>query len=105
MTFASIQLAYTDPDLRKRVDAAVYKEAVYTKSETYYGQQVLQGYRNDHPAIYWRVATDTEAAYESALLAGRGAAGHDSDIITDAAITSAVVAGWPPDPPGVAAPP
>jgi len=45
--------------------------------------------------LMWPVAVDTEAAYESALLAGRGAPGFDPDIITDAALTASINAHWP----------
>ena len=98
MTMSSISKAANDLELRARVEAAAYKEAVYNQelAETEFGQSLLRGITNV-TALMWRVAVDTEAAYEGALQAGRGAPGHDSDIITDAQITSAIVAGWPPD--------
>jgi hypothetical protein len=47
--------------------------------------------------LMYPIAVDTEAAYETAVNSGRGAPGYDVDIITDAAITAAIAAHWPPD--------
>ena len=107
MSFASITAAANDSQLRARVDAAANKEVRYSAelAATVYGQQLLQGMpaipgmTTPPSALMWGVAVATEAEYETALQAGRGAPGHDKDIITDGAITSAVVANWPPDPP------
>jgi len=107
MSFASITKAANDPQLRARVDAAAQREARHNPvfGDTTYGRQLLSTGDDPMPGmvvppspLMWGVAVDTEAAYESALLAGRGAPGHDADIITDAAITAAVQANWPPDP-------
>ena len=107
MSFASITAAANDPQLRARVDAAAQKEARLnpTFGDTAYGRQLLTtgdvpipGMTIPPSPLMWGVAVDTEAAYESALVNGRGAPGHDKDIITDAAITAAVQANWPPDP-------
>jgi hypothetical protein len=105
MTMASINKAATDLHLQARVLAAAQKEIIYNEelAATAYGQRLAQGGADVMP-LMWRVAVDTEAAYEGALQAGRGAPGHDSDIITDGAITSAIVAGWPPDPPPLVLP-
>lgn len=99
MSMASINRAANDEQLQARVLAAAQKEIIFNEdlANTNYGKQLAQGFLNIMPLMY-RVAVDTEAAYETALVSGRGAPGHDTDIITDAAITSAVVAGWPPDP-------
>lgn len=100
MSFTTINRAFNDPQLRARVDAAVNKEAVANEdlAESTYAKQL----RGDNgfvlPAFYWRVAVATEADYAYAIGAGKGAPGHDADIVTDAAITSAVVAAWPPEP-------
>ena len=98
MTMSSISKAANDIELRARVEAAAYKEAVYSQelADTEFGKSLLRGVGNV-TALMWRVAVDTEAAYEGALQAGRGAPGQDGDVITDAQITSAIVAGWPPD--------
>ena len=48
--------------------------------------------------LMWPIAADQEAQYEAALQAGRGAPGHDTDIITDAALLSGVKSFWPADP-------
>ena len=108
MTFASITQAANDPQLRARVDAAAQKEVRYSEdlANTVYGQTLIGAVTQMMPPmgdpppspLMWGVAVATEAAYETALQAGRGAPGHDKDIITDEAITAAVVANWPPDP-------
>ena len=99
MTMASISKAANDSHLQARVLAAAQKEIIFNEelANTQYGQRLSQGGADVMPLMY-RVAVDTEAAYEAALQAGRGAPGHDSDIITDGALTSAIVAGWPQDP-------
>lgn len=108
MSFASINAAANDPQLRARVDAAAQKEARLnpTFGDTFYGRQLLTGTTGGIPPaapmspnpLMWGVAVDTETAYFAALQAGRGAPGHDGDIITDGMITAAVQAHWPPDP-------
>jgi hypothetical protein len=111
MTFASINAAANDQQLRARVDAAAQKEARMNPAfgNTAYGQQLIAanpGMGGAMPSgvtmlpspLMWGVAVDTEAAYFAALQAGRGAPGHDNDIITDGMITAAVQAHWPPDP-------
>ena len=96
MTFATIQRAANDSDLIARVTAAAQKEIVFNTdlAETEFGKALSRGYVNVSP-LMWPVAVDTEAPYETAVNTGRGAPGHDSDIITDAAITSAIIAHWP----------
>jgi len=64
------------------------------KAGSSYGKQLAAGLIGAEPLMY-PVAVDTEAAYESALQSGRGAPGHDADIITDAALTAAIGAHWP----------
>jgi hypothetical protein len=99
MTQSSINRAANDPDLRARVESAAHQEAQNnpTLADTVYGSELRRGVASVLP-LMWGVAVDTEAAYETALASGRGSPGHDVDIITDANITSAVVAAWPPDP-------
>ena len=94
MSAASINRAATDPELRARVLAMAHKEVLFdpVKADSQYGKTLTQV--GVDPLMY-PVAVDTEAAYESALQAGRGAPGHDADIITDAALTSAINAHWP----------
>lgn len=96
MSAASISRAAKDPELRARVLAMAYKElqADPVKQESSYGQRLSQGLANEEP-LMWPVAIDTEAAYEAALQAGRGAPGHDNDVITDASLTSAIGVHWP----------
>ena len=96
MSAVSISRAASDPQLQARVLAMAHREIMYSDelANTTYGKQLIQGFNNVMPLMY-PVAVDTEAAYETALNAGRGAPGHDSDVITDAALTSAISAHWP----------
>jgi hypothetical protein len=100
MTMASINQAANDYQLQARVLASAQKEMAYNQelADTIYGRQLQNGSANVMP-LMWRVAIDTEAEYLGALQAGRAAPGHDGDVITDGQITSAIVAGWPADPP------
>jgi hypothetical protein len=100
MSAASINRAATDQELRDRVLAMAHKELLFdeNKADSTYGKNLSAGTVDVTPLMY-PIAVDTEAAYEAALQAGRGAPGHDSDIITDAALTSAIGAHWPYDPP------
>ena len=96
MTAASINAAANDPQLQARVLAMARKEMVFNEAlaDTEFGTRLASGMYSVME-LMWPIAVDTEAAYESALQAGRGAPGHDADIITDGAITSAVIAHWP----------
>lgn len=99
MSLSSITRAANDPDLLARVNASAQQEAINnaTLKDTVYAEQLRRGVASTQPLMY-AVAVDTEAAYETALVSGRGAPGHDVDIITDAQITAAIQAHWPPDP-------
>ena len=94
MTASSISRAANDPELRARVLAMAHKEALAdpAKADSTYGRQLNQ--IGVDPLMY-PVAVDTEAAYETAVNSGRGAPGHDLDIITDAALTAAINVHWP----------
>jgi len=96
MSAASISRAAGDQELRARVLAMAHRELLFDemKAASTYGRNLSAGTVNEEPLMY-PVAVDTEAAYESAVQAGRGAPGHDSDVITDAALTAAVNAHWP----------
>lgn len=96
MSAASIARAANDQQLIARVTAMVQKEVIFNEAlgDTEYGKQAKAGSTNVAP-LMWAVAVDTEAAYEAALQAGRGSPGHDSDIITDGALTSAITTHWP----------
>jgi hypothetical protein len=102
MTLATTTRAYNDPELRARVDAAVFEEALARQDTSAYARSVLTNTAGTLVPFYWRVATDYDAAYEAALAAGRGAPGHDVDVITDGNIGAAVAAAWPVDPEPVA---
>lgn len=96
MTAASIARAANDEQLKARVQAMAAREIIFNQAlaDTEYGREVAQGFPN-LAKLMWPVAVDTEAAYETALNSGRGAPGHDADIITDANIGAAIVAHWP----------
>lgn len=99
MTAATIYTAANDPDLRSRVLAQAHKElgADPAKADSTYGKALTNGTASLDVLVY-PVAVATEAAYESALAAGRGAPGHDADVITDGDLTAAIQAAWPFDP-------
>jgi len=99
MSFNIVADAANDLDLQRRVQASVNAEAINNPelNETQFAQAVRTQYANLTP-MYWAVAQAVQTAYEGGLQAGRGSPGHDSDVVTDGAITSAVVANWPPDP-------
>jgi hypothetical protein len=96
MTAASIYQAANDPQLQNRVMSIAQKEIVYNThlAGTAFGQQLQAGFTNVMP-LMWPIAADQENAYAAALQAGRGAPGHDRDIITDEAILSGVISFWP----------
>lgn len=100
MSYTSVTRATQDTDLQARVSAAVQKEAWNNPdlSATVFALLARQNPASGMVQMMYPVAIDTEAAYESALVAGRGAPGHDTDVITDGALLSAVQAHWPPDP-------
>jgi hypothetical protein len=98
MTAASINQAANDPQLQARVLATAQKELVYNEAlkATQYGQRLLSG-QTIIMELMWPLAADQEQQYATALAAGRGAPGHDVDIISDQAILSAVISFWPAD--------
>ena len=100
MTLNTIARAANDPELQSRIVASVYSEALNNPAlvDTAFAQQVRAGFLNLVP-MYWAVAEGVQAAYEAGVTAGRGSPGYDPDVVTDGAITSAVVANWPPDQP------
>lgn len=99
MSASLIYRAANDPDLIQRVTSTAMQEVQANDelANTAFGRALLQGVQS-MAALMWPVAVSTAAAYESAVAAGRGAPGHDTDVISDADLTAAVVAGWPPDP-------
>ena len=100
MSQSTVARAANDTDLQQRVQAAVYSEAIGnpTLAVTDFARQVKQGYAN-MIGMYWAVADAVDAEYETGINNGRGSPGYDDDVVSDGAITSAVVANWPPDPP------
>jgi len=96
MTASSISRAAQDPALQARVLAMAHRELMFDedKATSSFGKMLAAGQANASTLMY-PVAVDTEAAYETAVNSGRGAPGHDLDIITDAALTSAINAHWP----------
>lgn len=96
---STVARAANDPDLQARVQASVYSEAISNPElkDTAFAAQVRAGYA-PLVGLYWAVADAVEIAYETGMANGRGSPGHDKDVVDDGAITSAVVANWPPDP-------
>jgi len=96
MTAASIYQAANDPELQARVLAIAQKEIVYNThlAGTAFGLQLKAGMVNIMP-LMWPIAADQEVTYANALAAGRGAPGHDKDIIADDALLSGVISFWP----------
>jgi hypothetical protein len=96
---SSINRAANDGQLQQRIVASANKEVLFNEelAATWFGKQLRNGFASFN-GLNWAVAVETESAYETALLDGRGAPGYDTDIITDAALTAAIVANWPPDP-------
>jgi hypothetical protein len=99
---SSISRAAADPQLQARIVAAANKEVIFNDelAASWFGQKIAQGMAMWTP-LYWSVAVETEAAYETAVNSGRGAPGYDQDIITDAALVSAITANWPEEPPPI----
>lgn len=99
MTAASINQCANDAQLQVRVLALAQKELVYNQDlqATQYGKQMRSGMANVMP-LMWPLAADQEQEYLTAMTNGRGAPGHDVDIISDEAILSAVISFWPKDP-------
>jgi hypothetical protein len=97
---STVATAANDPDLQRRVQASVYSEAIGNADlkDTVFAKQVRSGYAPPLTSLYWAVADAVELAYETGMANGRGSPGHDQDVVNDGAITSAVVANWPPDP-------
>jgi hypothetical protein len=101
MSFNTVVDAANDIDLQQRVTASIHSEAISNVDlkDTQFAAQVKGGYAPPFTSLYWAVANAVHAAYEAGQASGRGSPGHDQDVVTDGAITSAVVANWPPDPP------
>ena len=101
MTMTTINQAANDPQLQARVLAAAHKAMREDEdlADTDYGKQLRSGVNNVMP-LMWKVALERESEYAAAVTAGKGSPGYDPDIITDAMITTAVIAGWPPNTPG-----
>ena len=99
MSASSISRAANDPQLQARVLAIAQKELVYNTdlAETQYGRDLKTSSFPNIMPLMWPIASHQEAQYETALQAGRGAPGHDSDIISDDAILSGVISFWPQD--------
>jgi hypothetical protein len=100
MSFNTVVDAANDHDLQQRITASINSEAISNVDlkDTVFAKQVKGGYPPPFTSLYWAVANAVQAAYEAGVINGRGSPGHDADIVTDGAITSAVVANWPPDP-------
>lgn len=91
--------AANDTNLQDRVSASIYSEAINNAElkDTQFAVQVKSGYPPPFTSLYWAVASAVQTEYEYGINAGRGSPGYDDDVVTDGAITSAVVANWPKD--------
>lgn len=100
MSYSSMNRSSTDEALVGRVTAATVQEAwTPAHDDDAFGQAVRQASYNAVTMV-WPVciASDVEAAYESALAAGNPDPGGDPAVITDGMILANVQAKWPPDP-------
>ena len=100
MSFTTITQAARDEALNDRTVAAVWQEALSnpTFGGTDFGRQVQGGFAPILGLFAYPVAVDNAAAYGFAVDSGNPDPGGDPAVITDANITSAVQAHWPPDP-------
>jgi hypothetical protein len=100
MSYSTISQATVDVPFQNRVAAAVAREAWNSASlaATAFGELARESTWSAMLQMIWPVAIDTEAAYESAVIAGNPDPGGDPAVVTDAAILSATQAHWPPDP-------
>lgn len=98
MSTNSIARAAKDQDLRDRITAAanhlVQNDPMFGQTE--FGYKLLNGFTSVD-GLVWQVAVAVEAEYEYAIMQGRGAPGHDIDIITEDQLNAAVKAHWPPN--------
>lgn len=102
MSASSIFQAANDPDLIKRVTAMAHKEMMADplKSESSFGKSLMQSFAvvpGPITQLMWPTAVDYEVEYETAINSGRGAPGHDPDVINDGNIAASVNAHWPFD--------
>ena len=99
MSLNTVARAANDADLQARIQASVYSEAIANPDlrDTQFAEQVRRGIAY-FTGFYWAVADAVELAYETGINNHRGSPGYDPDVVNDGAITSAVVANWPPDP-------
>jgi hypothetical protein len=100
MSFSTIASSSADRALSERITAATVSEAWNnaTAGDTEYGRNVRAATMNAIIMIYpVCVASDVEAAYESALAAGNPNPGGDEAVITDGMILANVQAKWPQD--------
>jgi hypothetical protein len=105
MSYTTITQAARDQALQDRIVAAAQKEVISNPEfgDSWFGEQVKQGSAPIGQRLGYPVAVSTEAAYESAVIAGNENPGGDPAVITDSAILSAVQANWP-EPPDVIVP-
>lgn len=100
MSLKSLDAASKDLALQNRTIACVEQEARGNAAvaDSDYAAAVIANAAEGIRMI-WPVALNTEAEYESALVAGVPNPGNDESVITDGMILSAVQAHWPADTP------
>lgn len=100
MSYQTMTQSSRDAALVDRIVAATVQEAWNNPaaSDTEYGRNVRLSWMNA-TTMTWPVviASDIEAAYESALAAGNSNPGGDPAVVTDGMIIANVQAKWPQD--------
>lgn len=101
MSYQSIAASTVDEAFVDRVTAATVAEAWNNPAvaDNEFTANVRQAWTNAVTMVYpVAVASDVEAAYESALAAGNTNPGGDPSVITDGMILANVQAKWVQDP-------
>lgn len=100
MSYNTMSKAVRDQALVDRVNAAAQQEARNgPNADTAVAANLRRNLYGAADPFMWAVASDTEAAYASALAAENPNPGGDESVITDGMILSAVQAHWPDEPP------
>lgn len=99
MSATTVSQSFGDIDLRNRMSATIAKQvwANAQFGDSAAGQDVkARGPFVILDYLMWPTCIANEAAYESAVIAENPRPGYDPAVITDADLTSAVQANWPP---------
>ena len=98
MSYATLHRQQADPAFTDRVTAAVMQEAWQNPElgATAYGL-ALRDSPSNATTMFWPVSIATAEAYAYAVASGNPDPGGDPSVVTDADLTAAVQANWPPD--------